>query len=56
MSVSSMPAQYLQRSEEGIRFPGTGVTDGCEPLCGCRESNLGSLEEQPVPLIVEPYL
>lgn len=21
------------RLEEGIRYPGTGVTDSCEPLC-----------------------
>ena len=36
--------------------PGTGITDGCEPLCGCRESNLGSLEEQPVLLTAESFL
>ena len=29
----------------GLWIPGIGVTDGCEPPCGCRESNLGSLEE-----------
>jgi hypothetical protein len=56
MSVYSMPVWYPQRSEEGIRFPGTGVTDGCEPLCECRESNLGSLEEHPVLLTVEACL
>lgn len=27
------------------RFPRTEVTDGCPP-CGCRESKLGSLQEQ----------
>lgn len=27
-------AQYLLRSEEGIIFHGTAVTDGYEPLCG----------------------
>jgi hypothetical protein len=27
-------ALYLKWSEEGIRSPGTGVTGGCEPLCG----------------------
>ena len=34
--------------EEGIRSPGTGVTDDYEPPCGCWESNLGPLEEHPV--------
>ena len=43
----------LCRSEEGIGFPGTGVADGCEPLCGCWESNLGPLEEQQVLLTTE---
>jgi hypothetical protein len=28
------------RSEECMAFPGTGVKDGCEPLCGCWEPNL----------------
>jgi hypothetical protein len=32
------------------------ITDGCEPPCGCWESNLGSLEEQTVPLTTEPFL
>jgi hypothetical protein len=40
--------------EEGIRSSGTGVKDGCEPLCGCWETNLGFLEEQPALLPVEP--
>lgn len=31
-----------RKSEENIRC--TGVTNGCEPPCGCRESNLGPLE------------
>lgn len=30
------------RWEEGIGFPGTGVTDGSEPPCVCWESNPGS--------------
>jgi hypothetical protein len=29
-------------TEEKVRCPGTGVTDGCEPPCGCWESNLGA--------------
>ena len=30
-------AWSTRRSEEGIRFLGTGVTDGCEPLCVCAQ-------------------
>jgi hypothetical protein len=33
---------------EGVRSPGTGVTDNCELSCGCWDLNLGPLEEQPV--------
>lgn len=29
---------------EGVEFPGTGVIDGCDLLCGYWESNLGSLQ------------
>ena len=29
------------------------ITDGCEPLCGCWELNLGPLEEQSVLLTAE---
>lgn len=31
--------QYPWGPEEGIKSPGTGVADGCEPLCGCSELN-----------------
>lgn len=37
--------------EEGIRYPGTRVTN-CELPCGCWKSNPDALEEQPVPLIM----
>jgi hypothetical protein len=33
---------------EGVRFPGTGVADSCERLCGCWESNPGPQEGQSV--------
>lgn len=33
---------------EGVRFPGSGGTDGCEPPWGGWESNSAPLEEQPV--------
>jgi hypothetical protein len=32
------------------------ITDGCEPPCGCRESNSGPLEEQLVLLTTGPSL
>jgi hypothetical protein len=35
---------------------GTGVTDGGNLLCGCWESNLGLLEEQPMLLTIESSL
>lgn len=41
-----MCAWYTQRSEEGVRFPATGVNNGCEPPFGCRASKLGLLEGQ----------
>ena len=36
----------VRRSEEGVEFPGTGITDGYGPLCGCWESNVDPLQEQ----------
>jgi hypothetical protein len=40
-------------TEKDAASPGTGVTDGSEPLCGCWDSNLVLLEEQPVLLIAK---
>jgi len=42
-----------QRPEEGIGVPRATVTDGYKPPCGCWESNLSPLEEQPVLLTFE---
>jgi hypothetical protein len=42
------------RSEEGIRFAGTRVTDVCEPPCGCCQLNWSPLREQPVLLALSP--
>ena len=48
--------------EEGIRSPGTGVTNNCKLLYSCWESNLDPLEEQPVllttglPFPLQPFL
>lgn len=53
--VSRMHAYYLHRSEEGVRYSGTGFTDGCESICWYWEPNPGSLQEQ-VLLITEPTL
>lgn len=36
--------------------PGAGVTDSCEPLCGCWELNFDPLQEQPVLLTTDPSL
>lgn len=36
----------LQSSEEGVGSSGPGVTDGCEPSCGCGELNLGSCKSK----------
>lgn len=40
--------QYLQKSEEGTRYPRTRVEDSCEPPEGSWKPNPGSLYEQPV--------
>ena len=32
--------------EEGVGYPGAGVTDGYELSCGCWKSNPGPLKEQ----------
>jgi hypothetical protein len=54
--VYSVCARCPQRLEEGIGSPGTRVTDGCEPECGCSEMNQWPLEGQPVLLTAEPSL
>ena len=56
MSVPLMPAWCPWRPEEDVRSSGIGVTDGDELPCGCWESNLDPLEEQPVLLTIEPSL
>lgn len=37
-----------RRPEEGVRHPGTGVTDGCKPPYRFQDSNRCPLEEQTV--------
>lgn len=45
-----------QKSEKGIRYPGTEVTDSCELPDGCWEVNLGPLPEQQLLLTAKPFL
>lgn len=47
-------AQRIKRSEEDIRFSGTGVIGGCKTPCGCLELNQGLLKEQQVLLPAKP--
>lgn len=44
------------RLQRRIRFPGTGVTDLCEPRCGCWESTPGPLGEQSGLFAAESFL
>ena len=46
--------QCLWRPEEGSRFPGTGITSGCEPPCGCGNWTQVLWKEQQVLLTNEP--
>ena len=57
MSVC-VPYVYLVSMEarRGHWIPGTGVTDGCELLCGSWDLNMSLLEVQPVLLTAEPSL
>jgi hypothetical protein len=48
INMCSIYMQWSRRPEEGSRFLGTPMTDGCEPPSGCWESNPGALEEQPM--------
>lgn len=46
----------LQKPEEGLESPGTGVTDGCEAPCGGLELHMGHLEEHLAVLTSDPSL
>jgi hypothetical protein len=48
MYVCHMCAWCSQRPEEGIRSPGTEVTDSCELPRGCWDFNLDPLEKAAV--------
>lgn len=45
MLVYTMHASCLQRPEEGVRCPGTGIIDGCACHVNAEESNTAPLEE-----------
>lgn len=46
MHVHHVHSWCLQKAEEGIGFPGTGVAEDYELLHGCRELDLASLQGQ----------
>lgn len=54
--LCTMCTWYPCRREEGFRFPGIVVIDGCESLCGCWEFTLNPLQNQPLLLTTEPSL
>jgi hypothetical protein len=45
-----------RQTDRDVGFPGTGVMNDCEPLCGFWNLDLGPLEERQVLLITEPSL
>lgn len=56
LCMAYIPCAHLvpESLEEGIRSPGTGITDNCEQSRGCYELNLGPLQEQQAFLSTEP--
>lgn len=52
--LCTMCMQCPRRPEESTGSPGAGVTGGCQMLCGCWESNWGSLKKRPVLLATTP--
>lgn len=54
--LCSTYVQCLWEPEEGARYPGTGLTDGCERPCESWESNFALMQEQPLFLSAEPTL
>lgn len=53
MFVHHMHTRCPQKSKESIRYPGTGIADGCELPCECWELTFSPLEEQLALLTVE---
>ena len=52
--LRSRSMQCPQRPAEGVRSPGTEVTDSCKLPRGCWDLNPGSPGEQPELLTAEP--
>lgn len=50
MSVYYMDAWFIQRPEEGVKSPRTGVADGCKLPCECWGLNPGPVGQQPMHL------
>lgn len=48
MSVCTPHVPVYVEARGEFLLPWNGVTDGCEPSCGCWEPHLGPLQEQPV--------
>jgi hypothetical protein len=55
-SVLHVNTWCLLRPEEGVKSPGTGFRDCCEPIGRCRELNRCFMGKQPVLLTAEPSL
>jgi hypothetical protein len=55
MAMDYMCPCRLQKPEEGVIYPDTGIMDGCEPPYRCWGSNPCLLQEQPVLLTAEPF-
>lgn len=56
MSVYRICVLCSQRPVEGLGSHGTGIMGNCELSCTFWELKLGSMEEQPVLLTIEPSL
>lgn len=56
MSVYHLCPWCPWNPEDGVQLPRIGVTDGCELLGGCWETNPGPLKEQPLFLTAESSL
>lgn len=50
--ICTMYIQYWQKLEEDIRTPGTGVTDVCEPPCGCWDLTTSHLSQPSLEILL----
>jgi hypothetical protein len=56
LCLVTMCMQYPWKPEEGVRFPRSGFTDGCELPFGYWEPHPSPLQEQPMLSTVQPSL